>query len=92
MERKRNRAVASSTLVRFWHVSDLMREGGQVNSNDGPLSPGIATGFEFASLLTQRDEQINRSICLGILILLKPIRGGDVGSSDSYYFHCNCGD
>ena len=73
-------------------LGDDVTQGGARSSLALGYYRAIPTGFQFASLLTQRDEQINRSICLGILILLKPIRGGDVGSSDSYYFHCNCGD
>ena len=34
-----NPVNASSSLVRLWHVSDLMREGDQVNSHDGPARP-----------------------------------------------------
>src|SRR5436190_18240085 len=36
MGHSRDPAVLCTRRVRFWHVSDLMREGGQVNSNAGP--------------------------------------------------------
>src|SRR5436190_7212730 len=36
MGHSRDPAVLCTRRVRFWHVSDLMREGGQVSSNAGP--------------------------------------------------------
>ena len=44
MKRKRNRAVASSTLVRLWHVSDLMWEGRPGQLEDGPLPARSSRG------------------------------------------------
>src|SRR5439155_12812664 len=43
-ERGRTCSLGKGMLVRLWHVSELIPEGGQVNSHDGPSPHSFLAG------------------------------------------------
>src|SRR5436190_10015860 len=79
MGHSRDPAVLCTRRVRFWHVSDLMREGGQVNLNAGPSpqpSPRSCLAGRGRKIIRGRRNPGRRS-CLAII---RPSTGFQFGS------------